>query len=185
MSLRQCGSWRRSYRALLAAFCLVAPAIGEAFAQEQGTLPGGASSLQETYDDWVVSCVQREGKHCLLQHRQNQQNGQRILAIEVVAGADGTTAAGTLVLPFGLALDAGVSLQVDEKPAQAPLRFSTCLPAGCVVPLSFDDAFLAALRTGTTLKTMVKAADANEPISFSVPMKGFSAAFDRVAALMK
>jgi invasion protein IalB len=53
------------------------------------------------------------------------------------------------------------------------------------VPLGFDGAFLAALRTGSTLKTMAKAADAKEPISFSVPLKGFSAAFDRVTALMK
>jgi invasion protein IalB len=170
---------------ILLAFCLSAPLAGGASAQEQATLPGGASLLQETYDDWIVSCVQREGKHCLLQHRQNQQNGQRILAIEVGAGADGKTATGTLVMPFGLVLDAGVSLQVDEKTAEAPLPFSTCLPAGCVVPLSFDGAFLAALRTGSTLKTMVTAADAKEPISFSVPLKGFSAAFDRVTTLMK
>jgi invasion protein IalB len=170
---------------ILAAFCLSAPLTGEALAQGQGTLPGGASSLRETYEDWIVSCVQREGRHCLLQHQQNQQNGQRILAVEVVGSADGKAATGTLVLPFGLALDAGVSLQVDEKPSGAPLRFSTCLPAGCVVPLSFDDAFLSALRTGATLKTMVKAANTNEPLAFSIPLKGFSAAFDRVTALMK
>lgn len=185
MNLRQSGSWRRPYRIMLAAFCMLAPAVGAALAQEQATLPGGASSLRETYDDWIVNCVQRQGKHCLLQHEQKQQNGQRILAIEVVGGTDGKTATGTLVLPFGLALDAGATLQVDDKPAQAPLRFSTCLSVGCVVPLSFDDAFLAALRAGTTLKMMVKAADADKPVSFSVPLKGFSAAFDRVTALMK
>ncbi|OMQ38861.1 hypothetical protein BKP54_31560 [Ensifer sp. 1H6] len=32
-------------------------AIGETFAQEHAPLPGGASSLQETYADWIVSCV--------------------------------------------------------------------------------------------------------------------------------
>ena len=179
--MRRC----RSLWPVLAAFCLSAPLTGGASAQEQATLPGGASSLRETYDDWIVSCVQKEGKHCLLQHRQNQQNGQRILAIEVVAGADGKTATGTLVMPFGLVLDAGVSLQVDEKPAEAPLRFNTCLPAGCVVPLNFDGTFLAVLRTGTTLKMMAKAVNTNEEISLSAPLKGFSAAFDRVTTLMK
>jgi invasion protein IalB len=185
MSLKQSGSWRQSYRIVLATFCLLAPAIGEALAQEQATLPGGASSLQETYNDWIVNCVQRQGRHCLLQHQQNQENGQRLLAIEVVAGADGKTATGALVLPFGLALDAGVALQVDDKPSEAPLRFSTCLSAGCVVPLNFDGAFLAALRTGTTLKMMAKAVNTNEAISLSASLKGFSAAFDRVTVLMK
>jgi invasion protein IalB len=184
--MRQGGSsWFRSSRTVLAASCLLVPLAGEASAQEQGALPGGASSLQETYADWTVNCVQKQGKHCLLLHQQTQQNGQRILAIEMVGSADGKTATGTLVVPFGLALGAGVSLQLDEKPSEAPVRFSTCLPAGCVVPLSFDGASLAALRTGTTLKTIAKAANTNEPVSFSVPLKGFSAAFDRVTALMK
>lgn len=184
--MRQCrSSWFRSSRTILAGLCLLVPLAGEASAQEQGALAGGASSLRETYEDWTVNCVQKQGKHCLLQHQQTQQNGQRILVIEVVGSGDGKTATGTLVVPFGLALDAGVSLQIDEQPSKAPVRFSTCLPAGCVVPVSFDDKFLAALRTGTTLKTMAKAVNTNEPIAFSVPLKGFSAAFDRVTALMK
>ncbi|MCW0001145.1 invasion associated locus B family protein [Pararhizobium sp. YC-54] len=160
-------------------------AIGHAFAQEQTTLPGGASSLQESYGGWIVSCVQRKDRHCLLMQQQTQPNGQRLLAIEIAAGGDGKTATGTLVLPFGLALDAGVLLQIDEKSAEAPVRFSTCLPVGCVVPLSFDGATLVELRTGVALKMMAKAANTNEPISLSASLKGFSAAFDRVAALMK
>ncbi|WP_025430973.1 invasion associated locus B family protein [Ensifer sp. ENS11] len=184
--MRQClSSWFRSNRTIFATFCLVVLAIGETFAQEHAPLPGGASSLQETYADWIVSCVQRKNRHCLLMQQQTQQNGQRLLAIEMAAGGDGKTATGTLVLPFGLALDAGVSLQVDERSSEAPVRFSTCLPAGCVVPLSFDGAALAELRTGAVLKMMAKANNTNEPISLSASLKGFSAALDRVTALMK
>jgi invasion protein IalB len=53
------------------------------------------------------------------------------------------------------------------------------------VPVSFDGAGLAELRTGAALKMMAKAANTNEPISLSASLKGFSAAFDRVTALMK
>lgn len=184
--LRQClSSWFRPYRIIFVTYCLLVSAIGHAFAQEQITLPGGASSLQETYTDWTVSCVQRKERHCLLMQQQTQPNGQRLLAVEIAAGSDGKTASGTLVLPFGLALDAGVLLQIDEKSAEAPVRFSTCLPAGCVVPVSFDGAGLAELRTGAALKMMAKAANTNESISLSASLKGFPAAFDRVVALMK
>ena len=54
-----------------------------------------------------------------------------------------------MVLPFGLALDHGVVLQVDDGAPGPVLRFRTCLPAGCVVPLSSDAKLVAAARKGT------------------------------------
>jgi invasion protein IalB len=163
----------------------MAPAISGAFAQAQATLPGGASSLRETYQDWLVACVQKKTKRCALSQQQSQENGRRVLGVEIVPGPDGKTATGILVLPFGLALDAGVTLQIDDKPAEAPLRFSTCLSGGCLVPLSFDEAFLSALRAGEALKATAKAFDGGQAVSLSVSLKGFSAAFDRVAVLVK
>ncbi|MGH6763715.1 MAG: invasion associated locus B family protein [Phyllobacterium sp.] len=169
-------------RTALIAFSLSAPVGGVAAAQEEATLPGGASSLQETYQDWLVVCVQEKGKRCVLLQR-TQQNGQQLMAIELAANADGKTATGTLVLPFGLALDAGVALQVDDKPVGKPLRYSTCLAAGCVVPLSVDAPSLVALHAGEVLKATAKAADSGQAIPLSISLKGFSAAFNRVAEL--
>jgi len=148
------------------------------------TLPGGASSLNETYRDWRVACaMQGTAKQCAMSQAQTQQNGQRVLAIELAAPA-GNLVSGTLVLPFGLALDAGVSFQIDDKPAMAPLRFRTCVPAGCLVTLSFDAPTIVALRAGTALK--VKAtADGGAAAPFSISLQGFDTALDRVAALAR
>jgi len=147
-------------------------------------LPGGASSLNETYKDWRVACAQQgTAKQCAMSQAQAQQNGQRVLAIELAAPA-GNLVSGTLVLPFGLALDAGVSFQIDDKPAMAPLRFRTCVPAGCLVTLSFDAPTIVALRAGTALK--VKAtADGGAAAPFSISLQGFGTALDRVAALAR
>ena len=69
-----------------------------ATAQTSG-LPGGASSLKETYKDWIVGCSQNgTTKRCVLSQVQTQQNGQRVFAIELTAPA-GNTVSGTLVLP--------------------------------------------------------------------------------------
>lgn len=165
--------------------CLLVSAMSAAVAQEPAALPGGASSLRETYQDWLVSCAQEKTKRCAISQQQTQQNGQRVLAIEIAAGPGGKTATGTLVMPFGLALDAGIALQIDDKPPGTSLRFSTCLPGGCLVPLSFDEAFLSTLRAGQMLKTTAKTVNNDQPMSFSISLKGFSAAFDRVAVLMK
>nr|WP_313665917.1 invasion associated locus B family protein [Brucella intermedia] len=148
------------------------------------TLPGGASSLNETYKDWRVACqIINNAKRCVFSQAQAQQNGQRVLAIELSAPV-GNVVTGTLVLPFGLALGSGVTFQIDEKPAMQPLRFRTCVPGGCLVNVNFDAATIVALRAGAALK--IKAtADGGAAAPFSISLQGFGTALDRVAALSR
>jgi invasion protein IalB len=101
--------------------------------------------------------------------------------MELGKSADGGVS-GNLVLPFGLLLDVGATLQVDDGQPRAPLRFVTCLPGGCLMPLSFDAKTVAALRAGTALKIKVKAIDQKE-MTFAVSLKGLAAALDRLKAL--
>ncbi|MDH7794013.1 MULTISPECIES: invasion associated locus B family protein [unclassified Beijerinckia] len=163
---------------------VLAQATSGAGAAAVASLPGGASSLNETYKDWRVACAQQaNSKRCVLSQVQAQQNGQRVLAMELDAPS-GNTVAGALILPFGLALDSGVTFQIDEKPAMQPVRFRTCVPGGCVVAVSFDAPTLAALRAGSALK--VKAvADGGTATPFSISLQGFGTALDRVGALSR
>jgi invasion protein IalB len=148
-------------------------------------LPGGASSLHETYQDWAVACIQQgAGKRCTMSQQQSDpQSHQRALAIEL-GGLSNDKADGILILPFGLALDNGVTLQIDDGAAGANLKFRTCLPSGCVVVISFDARTLAALRRSTALKVRAMA-DSGGETTFSVSLKGFGSAFDRTAALAR
>ncbi|WP_090301095.1 invasion associated locus B family protein [Ensifer sp. YR511] len=148
------------------------------------TLPGGASSLNEAYRHWRVGCVQQgTTKRCAMSQVQTQQNGQRVLAIELSPPV-GNIVTGTLVLPFGLALDAGVTFQIDDKPAMQPVRFRTCLPGGCLVNVSFDAATLVALRAGAALKLRTTA-DGGTVMPFTISLQGFGTALDRVATLSR
>ena len=154
------------------------PAAGTA----ASTLPGGASALQETYDDWQVACGQQGNvKRCaMVQQQISKENRQRVLDIELWPAGDKLQ--GALMLPFGLALDQGVTLQVDDGTPGQPLHFRTCLPGGCVVPLSFDARSLAPLLHGTVLK--VKAVvDGGGIAPFNISLKGFSGAYNRALAL--
>ena len=159
-----------------------------ATAQEAPSLPGGASSLRENHGDWIVTCridtqAGKSVKLCALaQEQADSRTRQRVLALELQPSTTG--AQGTLVLPFGLALDAGVTLQVDDGTATPVQRFRTCLPAGCIVPITFDARGLALLRKGTALR--IKAtADGGKEAPFSISLKGFPSAFDRAGALAK
>jgi invasion protein IalB len=148
-------------------------------------IPGGASSLSEAHGDWTVSCKAPEGvAKCAISQIQVQgENRQRVLAMELSTTADGRAANGTLVLPFGLRLDDGITLSLDEAEPFQSLRFSTCLPAGCLVPLGFGADLVSALGSKTSLAIAASANETGEKVAFSVSLKGFSSALARVAQL--
>ena len=169
---------------ILSAILAVAGAIGinPAQSQEASSLPGGASSLQETHADWQVTCQMANGtKQCAISQQQQQQNGQRVLAIEIQS-QEGGSVKGVTVLPFGLKLQAGASFQIDEAEALPAMPFSTCLPAGCLVPVEFDAAAVKAMRAGQSLKLKATSLDEQE-LTFTISLKGFSSALDRQASL--
>lgn len=153
---------------------------GNALAQ---SLPGGASSIQETYQDWQVRCVSgEENASCVLTQRQvSQDTGQLLLALEFrTTEANGL--AGTIAMPFGLRLGAGVTMQIDEGEPAGPLGFSTCLPGGCFVPLTTDEGVTSLLREGETLTLTAQLLDGRS-ILFNVSLNGFAAALDRIQAI--
>ncbi|GLS17385.1 hypothetical protein GCM10007874_04000 [Labrys miyagiensis] len=150
-------------------------------------LPGGASSLQETYEDWRVFCsAPNNVKQCTLQEvLSDQKSGQRVLAVELSPTPDGGMT-GNLVMPFGLLFSAGVALALDQNPSGQALPFQTCIPAGCLVPLSLDARTIAALRNGSQVKLNTKSIDATaKPLVFNVSLKGFGTALDRALAIVK
>jgi invasion protein IalB len=181
--------WRSVFRILFAtalSVAFVAPG-GAQTGQTAGSpplLPGGASALQETHGDWSVACTQPSGKKvCTFsQQHLDKDTRQRMLAIELSPAAQKTE--GTLLLPFGLAVAREITLQIGETTVGLPLRFRTCLPAGCVVSLSFDSKAIGELRKSKAL-TVRATADGGQPAVFTISLEGFASAMDRTAALAK
>jgi invasion protein IalB len=150
--------------------------------QQVAALPNGASSLREVYQDWSVACAVLENtKICSLSQDQVQENGQRLLAVEVQRGTDGSATA-TLLLPFGILLDSGVTPQIDDQPPLPPLRFRTCQPTGCLAVFSIDPTTLGKMREGSVLKLNVTSATETQ-MTFTVSLSGLTVALDRMAAL--
>ena len=167
-----------------AALVTLPPSASSAEAAAQ-TLPGGATSLQETFVDWQVGCAVREAtKRCAITQEQvNQQSRQRVLAVELTTAGDKLE--GMLIAPFGLALDRGITLQIDEQPSLPTLKFSTCLPGGCLVPLGFDAKTTAALKAGSALKVRAVPAGGGQDLLYTISLKGFAQGLDRVVTLLK
>lgn len=158
-----------------------APALAPAAAE---SLPGGASSIQETYGAWTVNCrIVENRKACTFsQMRGNQQTGQRSFSIELRPPADGKTE-GVLVMPFGLALAAGVKLALDDKPLGQTVPFSTCVPDGCLAPVSFPTVAIDAIRKAKALTITVAPSGGGEPVVLTVGLEGFASALNRITEL--
>ena len=97
-----------------------------------GALPNGASQLSETYGDWTLTCSMGT-KVCTLSQALVNKEGQRAFLIELRVAKDGASE-GTILMPFGLKLDAGVLLKLDDRDMGQGLRFSTCVAQGCMLP---------------------------------------------------
>lgn len=166
--------------ALVFAATLVVPAM----AQDADQLPGGASSLAESYGDWTVGCRivtsdDASRRVCAMSQRQVNDGGQQVLAVELMPSQDGL--AGVMVMPFGLAVTRPVSLRVDEG-EPLPATFSTCLPAGCLVPIEAGSETLAAMRSGSVLTFASQTVDGTA-LELSVSLAGFTAAANRIGEL--
>ncbi len=147
------------------------------------TFPNGATTVQESYSDWQVNCaVQGASKVCvMLQQQTSRDTQQRVLAIELASTGDSME--GALILPFGILLEQGVRLQVDDGPLGDRLPFRTCVPAGCAVPLGFGPNFTNVLVQGGILHVHATP-DGRDEITFGISLRGFSAARKRVEELL-
>lgn len=169
--------------ALLALGALLSPVAAQEAAPAPG-LPGGAQSLNEEHGDWTVSCrIQDAAKLCAMsQTLADSQSGQAVLSVELATPAV-DRAEGMLLLPFGLRLADGATLQVDGAAMGATWPFLTCIATGCLVPVTFDASQISTLRGGTELIIAAQAASTGEPVELKVSLNGFSRAANRSVEL--
>ncbi|WP_244606572.1 invasion associated locus B family protein [Arsenicitalea aurantiaca] len=104
-----------------------------------------------------------------------------MLTVELRA-TEGDAVGGVLVLPFGLNLDDGVSLAIDDAAPFGSLRFSTCLPVGCLLPFDFDANAVAAMRAGNAIAVHAAASETGQEVALSISLVGFPSALARVVA---
>jgi invasion protein IalB len=165
---------------------LVATSAQQQTSAPAQTLPGGASQVQETHGDWRVICAQQDDKKACVFSQQIADKGSRqlVLGVELKATKEGT-AEGNLVMPFGLAVDQPITLQVDDAGARMTARFKTCVPIGCLVTLSLDKPAIDALKKGTALNVKATVSDSGQEAAFKLSLRGFGSAFDRAKMLSR
>jgi invasion protein IalB len=150
------------------------------------TLPNGASSITETYGDWLVDCRLIDGqKQCLLsQVQSDRQTRMQLFAIILQPHRD-EKVEGTMVMPFGLRLAAGAVVKLDDMTFREGLSFSTCMPQGCLLPLSFPANVVASMKEAKTLTVASVSFSSGDVVAFKVSLEGFAAAIARIGDVVR
>jgi invasion protein IalB len=122
----------------------------------------------------------------VVQSQGDSKTGRRKFGFELSAPKDGR-AEGVILMPFGLAIDPGVTFKLDEQALGKGAPYSTCTNDGCLVPISFPTLATDGMRNAKTLiVTGQKSNDragGTEAATINVPLAGFAQAFDRAIAL--
>lgn len=146
--------------------------------------PTGATTVSESYGDWTVSCVRPEAKvTCIVvQSQGDSKTGRRQFGFELSVPKDGRSE-GVILMPFGMAIEPGVTFKLDEQALGKGAPYSTCTSDGCLVPISFPTLATDGMRNAKSLAIAAQKSGNNEPATIVVPLVGFPQAFDRAVAL--
>lgn len=141
-------------------------------------------SYQEKIDDWQLICVgEAKDKRCsIVKEMTDEKSGQRVVALEL--GMNGDRLEGAAVLPFGIALARGLAVRFKDGEPGTTVSFQTCLPAGCLAPLSFDLPAIKQLDQSKTLLLSV-GLPSGETANFTMPVAGLEKAQARLRVLSK
>ncbi|ACL56691.1 invasion associated locus B family protein [Methylobacterium nodulans] len=159
------------------------PAPASAPAAAPSGWPPGASAVSEVYGDWTINCTRESAaRRCALSQAQGEaQTGRRRFSIELRPPENGRSE-GVILMPLGLALEPGVTFKLDDATLGKGAPFSTCVAAGCVVPISFPTIATDAMKTAVALR-ITGTKPNGEAETITVPLAGFAAALARVALL--
>lgn len=108
-----------------------------------------------------------------------KETGQRLVEFIIAPPAlDAEDAAyqGTLILPLGLALQAGGALKIDENEAYR-FAFRTCTAEGCMANVRIDETLIGELRSGEKVALILKNANGQQ-LSINLSLKGLDTALD-------
>ena len=133
-------------------------------------------STTDAFDDWVINCVEQEGKKaCEMKQSLLNSNKALVAVLSLAKKTDGTILF-QIALPHLLDLTRPVELTVDDKKLSSH-PFNFCNKIACFVIPADIDKLMTAFRKGNSgqIKSVTIT---GEPIVLGFSLKGFSSAVE-------
>ena len=145
-----------------------------------GEAPPELEMTERQFQDWVLRCGRSEQgpEVCEMQQQQTDSEGRTVMAV-AVGTVPGSSDVGLLIiLPLGILLPAGVTLQIDGG-ADVPLQVERCERQGCRIERLVEPALLNRLKGGREAKVFFEAYDPEgqlRRLGVPISLLGFTAA---------
>ncbi len=176
-TMKQRFSVRKLFRGAALVLAATGLTAGHAAAQET------TAAAEQKVQYWFKICPERKGpdgkpvKICVTQHEQfNQRSGELNVAV-AIRQQEGKKEKLLLTVPLGVALPTGIAVKFDKIAEPVKLTYVFCHAEGCVVDTAATPQILDAMRKGAKIDLSVFHTFYNRPVSFSVPLKGFTATY--------
>jgi invasion protein IalB len=142
---------------------------------------------ERQFQDWMVRCGrpnEQAPEICEMQQEQVDSEDRTVMAV-AVGQVPGTSDLGLLVLlPLGILLPAGVSMQIDGG-AEIPLQVERCERQGCRIERIIEPDLLSRLKAGTKATVYFEAVDPQgerQRLGVPISLLGFTAALNEVTS---
>lgn len=146
----------------------------------------GGPYIKSTFGTWEIRCIELEnGENCSLYHLIKDDNGNPTAEISIVVLPEGQEAkAGvTFVSPLATLLTRGIAYSIDSDRARR-YNFNWCDRGGCVARFGFSADEIEFMKNGKAgTFTIVALAAPDSPLALTLPLEGFTAAWEALSAL--
>jgi invasion protein IalB len=153
----------------------------------EGAAPPGVEMTERRFQDWIVRCGRPQGQEaevCEMQQQQIDNEDRTVMAV-AVGRVPGSSDVGLLILlPLGILLPAGVTMQIDGGGA-IPLEVERCERQGCRIERLIDADLLSRLKAGTKATVFFEAFDPQgkrQRLGVPISLLGFTAALNEVTS---
>lgn len=161
--------------------------MGEPVAPDGGEI--GTPYVKEEHGDWDIRCIRTPSGNdpCQLYQLLEDADGNSVAEIALfplVPPQDQAVAGGNIISPLETLLTAGVTMQIDSgEPRRYPFTF--CTETGCFARIGYTEADVNRFKRGARATvTIVPVLAPDQRIQLPVSLTGFTAGYDRLAALI-
>jgi invasion protein IalB len=153
----------------------------------EGAAPPDVEMTERRFQDWVVRCGHPPGQEaevCEMQQQQIDNEDRTVMAV-AVGQVPGSSDVGLLILlPLGILLPAGVTMQIDSG-AAIPLEVERCERQGCRIERLIEPDLMSRLKAGTKATVFFEAFDPQgkrQRLGVPISLLGFTAALNEVTS---
>jgi invasion protein IalB len=146
--------------------------------------PAEQKLTERQFKDWTVRCGRQNEQGpevCEMQQQTTDKEGRTVMVVAVVTVPGDSKFGLLIILPLGVLLPAGVTLQVDGG-TEVPLQVDWCRQ-GCRIEMLLEPDLLTRLKAGREAKVLFEAVDPEgqrRRFGYPISLLGFSSALDEV-----